>query len=104
LHEKSEALPTFKSFKIRVEKEAGTFITCHRTDRGGEFTSKEFSDFCTQEGISKQVTAAYTPRQNGITEWKNRTIMNIVLVILHEKQVPKPLWPRSSTMVCVCSK
>jgi len=64
LHEKSEALPTFKNFKIRVEKEVGTFITCLRTDRGGELSLKEFSDFCTQEGISRQLTAAYTPQQN----------------------------------------
>jgi len=95
LHEKSEALSTFKSFKIRVEKEVGTFITCLRTDRGGEFTSKEFSDFCTQEGISRQLIAAYTPQQNGIAERKNRTIMNVVRAVLHEKQVPKPFWPEA---------
>jgi len=49
LHEKSEALPTFKSFKICMEKEAGAFVTCLKTNRGGEFTSKEFADFCTQQ-------------------------------------------------------
>lgn len=42
LHEKSEAFTTFKFFKISVEKEIGAFITCLRTDRGGEFTSNEF--------------------------------------------------------------
>jgi len=78
LHEKSEALKTFKNFKAFVEKEAGTPIVCLRTDRGGEFTSKEFTDFCTHQGISRQLTAAYTPQQNGVAERKNRTIMNAV--------------------------
>ncbi|XP_027368846.1 uncharacterized protein LOC113874831 [Abrus precatorius] len=76
LHKKFEALTVFKSFKICVEKEAGAFITCLRTDRGGEFTFKKFVDFCTQQDISRQLTATYTPQQNGVAERKNRTIMN----------------------------
>lgn len=46
LHEKSEAFITFKHFKANVKKEIGAFITCLRTDRGGEFTSNEFGEFC----------------------------------------------------------
>ncbi|RDX85071.1 hypothetical protein CR513_33793, partial [Mucuna pruriens] len=64
LHEKSKAFDMFKKFKACVEKEVGAFITCLRTDRGGEFTSKEFEDFCKDQGISRQLTAAYTPQQN----------------------------------------
>ena len=66
-----------------------------RTDRGGEFTSKEFTDFCIHHGISRQLTATYTPQQNGIAERKNRTIMNAVRAVLHEKQVPKSFWPEA---------
>ncbi|RVX05780.1 Retrovirus-related Pol polyprotein from transposon TNT 1-94 [Vitis vinifera] len=45
--------------------------------RGGEFTSHEFNVFCKANGISRQLTAVYTPQQNGVVERKNRTIMNI---------------------------
>ena len=43
-------------------------------------------------GISRQLTATYTPQQNGVVERKNRTIMNMVRSILSEKQVPKNFW------------
>jgi len=95
LYEKSEAFKVFKNFKACVKKESGTYIICLRTDRGGEFTSKEFTDFCTHHGISRQLTAAYTPQQNGVAKRKNNTIMNAVRAVLHEKQVPKSFWPEA---------
>ncbi|PRQ17740.1 putative RNA-directed DNA polymerase [Rosa chinensis] len=95
LNEKSQAFTTFKSFKCLVEKETGDYIQCLRTDRGGEFTSQEFNTFCSTHGISRQLTAAYTPQQNGVAERKNRTIMNMVRSMLSEKQVPKVFWPEA---------
>lgn len=95
LVEKSEAFDIFVSFKNRVEKEMGTFIKCLRTDRGGEFMSQEFTGFCKESGISRQLTAAHTPQQNGVAERKNRTIMNMVRCMLYEKNVPKNFWPEA---------
>ncbi|XP_071705208.1 uncharacterized protein [Rutidosis leptorrhynchoides] len=95
LKEKSEALHHFKVFKARVEKEADTFIKCLRTDRGGEFNSTEFNEFCKLNGIKRQLTTAYTPQQNGVAERKNRTIMNLVRSIMIEKDVPKTFWPEA---------
>ena len=89
LVEKSEAFAVFKSFKIYVEKETSSFIKCLRTDRGGEFTSEEFANFCKENGIRRQLTAAYTPQQNGVAEHKNRTIMNMVRSMLLAKNIPK---------------
>ena len=60
--------------------------------RGGQFTSHEFNNFCKTNGISRQLTAAYIPQQNGVAKRKNRTIMNMVRSILSDKQVPKNLW------------
>lgn len=96
LNEKSEAFTTFKSFKASVEKEVGEQITCLRTDRGGEFNSSEFGEFCRAQGINRQLTAAYTPQQNGVAERKNRTIMNAVRSMLSERQVPKIFWSEAT--------
>nr|KYP40697.1 Retrovirus-related Pol polyprotein from transposon TNT 1-94 [Cajanus cajan] len=49
-----------------------------RSDRGGEYNSQEFINYYEEHGIQKQLKAAYTPQQNGISERKNRTIMNMV--------------------------
>ncbi|GKU94075.1 hypothetical protein SLEP1_g7612 [Rubroshorea leprosula] len=41
-------------------------------DRGGEFNSKEFVDFCEFDGIKRQLTAAYTPQQNGVYQKRSK--------------------------------
>ena len=78
-----------------MEKESGATIGCLRTDRGGEFTSNEFREFGENHGIKRQLTAAFTPQQNGVAERKNRTIMNAVRTVLNERQVPKVFWPEA---------
>ncbi|KAI5316393.1 hypothetical protein L3X38_036100 [Prunus dulcis] len=95
LVEKSEAFVVFKNYKARVEKETGAYIRALRTDRGGEFTSQEFTNFCSVNGIRRQLTAAYTPQQNGVAERKNRTIMNMVRSMLSGKHIPKTFWPEA---------
>ncbi|OIW17186.1 hypothetical protein TanjilG_18141 [Lupinus angustifolius] len=92
LCEKSEAFGVFKIFKQHVEKESGDFIKCLRTDRGGEFTSLEFNNFCRENGIKRQLTTAYTTPQNGVAERNDRAIMNMVRSMLSEKEVPKVFW------------
>ncbi|CAM8991569.1 unnamed protein product [Rhodiola kirilowii] len=96
---KSETLSYFKLYKSHVEKESGAMITGLRTDRGGEFTSNEFRCFCEEAGIKRQLTAAFTPQQNGVAERKNRTIMNMVRSILNEKNMPKSYWPEATKWV-----
>ncbi|GKA00598.1 retrovirus-related pol polyprotein from transposon TNT 1-94, partial [Tanacetum coccineum] len=61
LVEKSEAFVVFKQYKNRVKKEYGLAIKGLSTDRGGEFTSHKFTNFCTKNGIRRQLTAAYAP-------------------------------------------
>ena len=95
LQEKSEALPAFKSFKALAENETGRTIKILRSDRGGEYNSKDFESFCALHGIRRQLTTAYTPQQNGVSERKNRTILNMVRSMLAKSLVPKVFWPEA---------
>jgi len=97
--EKSEALTIFKSFKAIVEKEARSLICCLRTDRGGEFTSQEFNEFCKIQGIKRQLTTAYTPQQNGVVERRNQTIMNMVRNTLSNQKMPKEFWAEGAKWI-----
>ncbi|KAK8936281.1 hypothetical protein KSP39_PZI013961 [Platanthera zijinensis] len=92
LQHKSEAFARFKEFKILVEKESGRFLKKLRTDRGGEFTSKEFNSYCQQEGIHRELTCPQTPEQNGVVERRNRTIMERVRAMLLHHKVPPEFW------------
>ncbi|MCI05982.1 retrovirus-related pol polyprotein from transposon tnt 1-94, partial [Trifolium medium] len=47
------------------------------------------------EGIKRQLTAAYTPQQNGVSERKNRTLLNTVRSMISAKGVPKQFWPEA---------
>eukprot|EP00253_Pinus_taeda_P029320 PITA_29320 len=74
LKHKDEAFEKFKAFKSLVENESDQKIKCLRSDRGGEFTSDEFFDFCEEHQIKRQFSTARTPQQNGVVERMNRTI------------------------------
>ena len=92
LKSKSDALTEFKRFKALAEAEQDTHIKGLRSDRGGEFTSEAFADFCTSQGIKRQLTMPYLPQQNGVVERRNRTILSLVCSMLKEKSLPWELW------------
>lgn len=81
---KDEALSMFKVFKARVERSSKSKVEVLRTDRGGEFTSKEFVSYCEIQGIARHYTAPYTPQQNGVVERRNRTIVEMARGCLKE--------------------
>ena len=78
LKQKSEVFEVFKKFKAAVENESCQKIKAMRSDRGGEFTSKEFKEFCEANGIRRPLTVPRSPQQNGVAERKNRTILDMV--------------------------
>jgi transposase InsO family protein len=77
LKNKLEAFENFKIYKEMVENEMDSRIKCLILDNGGEFTSKEFMDYCRNHGIKRQFFVARTPQQNGVVERKNRTVQEM---------------------------
>lgn len=75
-----------------VENQSGYNIKVLRTDRGGEFVSKEFNQFCEENGIHRELTAPYTPEQNGVAERKNQTIMEMARSMLQARKVSNHFW------------
>lgn len=63
-----------------------------RSNRGGEFCSKDFEAFCNEQGILRHYTALYTPQKNGVVELRNRTIVAMARSILKKRHVPTILW------------
>ena len=92
LHSKDEALNSFKTYKAEVENQLEKKIKVIRSDRGGEYESAAFSDFCAQNGIVHQTTAPYTPQQNGVAERKNRTLKEMINSMLNSSGLPHNLW------------
>ena len=105
MQQKSQVFDIFKKFKSRVEKQSGHYIKTIRSDRGKEYTSNEFNKFCEDEGMEHQLTVGYAPEQNGVSERKNRTVMEAARAMLLEKGLPKRFWAEAvSTAVYLLNR
>jgi hypothetical protein len=78
-----------------VEKESGKQLKALRSDNGGEYISNEFKDFCSKEGIRRELIAPHKPHQNGVVERKNRTIVGAARAMLHDQGLPMHLWAKA---------
>ncbi|UYV60728.1 hypothetical protein LAZ67_1002045 [Cordylochernes scorpioides] len=92
IRHKSDVLEKFKEFVKRVRTETGNKIKRFRTDNGTEFLNKNFSDYLKSLGIVHELTAPYTPEQNGISQRDNRTIVESARCLLHGRKMPLELW------------
>ena len=70
-----------------VENEVEMKIKCLRLDNGGEFISKEFYNYCEENGIRRHFSATYTPQQNGVVERKNRSVQEMARTMLNDSKV-----------------
>nr|GEU85354.1 hypothetical protein [Tanacetum cinerariifolium] len=81
--------------KKMIEESSGYKVKTLRTDHGGEFTSKEFANFCEENGIVRHLTAPYSPQQNGVVERRNRTVMEMARSLLKGRNVPGEFWGKA---------
>jgi hypothetical protein len=92
LKAKSEVFTRFQVFRALVENQSGKKIKVLRSDNGGEYSSRQFVDFCAQHGSRRQMTVPYNPQQNGVAERKNRAITGAARSMLHDQSLPLYLW------------
>jgi transposase InsO family protein len=63
-----------------------------RSDNDGEYTSKEFLDYCAAIGINKELIVPYNPQYNGVVRINNRTIVRAAHAMMHDQGLPFFLW------------
>jgi hypothetical protein len=96
---KSDTLEAFR--KVRAEFEScGHVIKKLHSDRGGEFKSTDFTDYCQTSRIKQTFTSPYSPEQNGVAERAWRTLMESVRCMLLESKSPKSLWIAALDTAC----
>ncbi|KAK1626565.1 hypothetical protein QYE76_000880 [Lolium multiflorum] len=74
---KSETFEKFKEFQSEVENQRNKKIKFLRSDRGGEYLSYEFGMHLKKCGILSQLTPPGTPQRNGVSERRNRTLLDM---------------------------
>ena len=65
LKHKNKKFDAFKAYKAWAEHQLGTTLKCIRTDRGGEFMSKEQKAYLTENRIEHQTSMPDSLQQNG---------------------------------------
>jgi transposase InsO family protein len=94
LKSKGEVFHYFKIYKSELENQLERKIKRVRSDRGREYFSNEFFEFCAEHGIIHERTPPYSPESNGIAERKNRTLTDLVDAMLETAGLSKEWWVR----------
>ena len=78
MRHKSDSFEMFKRYRNEVEKQTRKEIKILRSDRGGEYLSSEFLTYLEENGILSQWTPPMTPQLNGVSERRNRTLLDMI--------------------------
>ncbi|CAL8141056.1 unnamed protein product [Prunus armeniaca] len=63
-----------------------------QTDNGGEYVNNTLASFFRAQGIIHQTTTSFTPQQNGVSERKNRQLLEVARSLMLDISVPHHLW------------
>lgn len=76
-----------------------------RSDNGTEFVNNKMSNLFSSLGIIHQTTCVYTPQQNGISERKQRHLLNVARGLLFQSGIPLSMWPECIlTAACLINR
>nr|GEY46936.1 putative ribonuclease H-like domain-containing protein [Tanacetum cinerariifolium] len=93
---KDETLAILKKFITEIENLVDKKVKVIRSDNETEFKNSVLNDFCVMKGIKREFSVARTPQQNGVTEKRNRTLIEaartMVLVVTPYNKTPYELF------------
>ena len=92
IEHKNEVFDAFKRLHKLVKNKFKSNIATLRSDRGGEYLNHNFSNYLIDQGIHHEMSASYTPQQNGVSEAFNRVILQTVRTMLVHSGLPSNLW------------
>ncbi|KAA0068166.1 Beta-galactosidase [Cucumis melo var. makuwa] len=90
--DKFEVSSIFQNFYHTIETQFYTKIAILRSHNGREFQNHNLNEFLASKGIVHQTSCAYTPQQNGVTERKNRHVVEVAHSLILSTSLPLYLW------------
>jgi len=82
LNDKGDTYDIFKKFLTRAENEFDLKVKKVRSHNGSEFRNTRVEELCDDKGIKHEFSSKYTPKQNGLVERKNRTLIDMIRSML----------------------
>lgn len=89
---KHEVPICFENFHNLVKNHFSSNICILRSDNGTEYTSNIMTNYLSAHGILHQTSCVGTPQQNGVSERKNRDLLEKTRALMLQANVPKCYW------------
>nr|GEV11424.1 uncharacterized mitochondrial protein AtMg00810-like [Tanacetum cinerariifolium] len=97
---KDETFEILKNFITGIENQIDQKVKTIRSDNGTEFKNRIMNEFYEMKGIMREFSVARTPQQNGITERKNRTLIEAARTMLADSKLPTTFWTEAVNTAC----
>jgi transposase InsO family protein len=95
---KDEAPVVIRHIQAAAKRKSGKQLRALCTDRGGKFTTAHFHKYFTELGVRWELTAPYTPQQNGVIKRRNQTVVRTARSMLKAKNLPGIFWGEAVTV------
>nr|GEV94736.1 retrovirus-related Pol polyprotein from transposon TNT 1-94 [Tanacetum cinerariifolium] len=100
LRSKDETPEVLIDFLKLVQRGLHAQVRTVRTDKGTEFLNKTLHVYFAAERIDHQTSVAQTPKQNGVVERRNRTLVEAARIMLSAAKVPMFFWAEAIATAC----
>nr|GEX12736.1 putative ribonuclease H-like domain-containing protein [Tanacetum cinerariifolium] len=97
---KDETSSILKTFVTGLENQLSLKVKVIRSDNRTEFKNSDLDKFYEIKGIKMEFSVPTTPQQNGITERKNRTLIEAARTMLVDSLLPIPFWAEAVNTAC----
>nr|KAJ0208804.1 hypothetical protein LSAT_V11C400202500 [Lactuca sativa] len=100
LKKKSHAAQEIISLIRKNETLTGLKVKQLRSDHGTEFRNSTLEEICDHKGIGQNFSAPRTPQQNGVTERRNRTLIEAGRTLMIHAGLPMSFWAKAVNTAC----
>ncbi|KAJ9542162.1 hypothetical protein OSB04_028668 [Centaurea solstitialis] len=87
-------------FVRKMERLNNLTVRSIRSDHGTEFKNSTLETFFDRKGISQNFSSVRTPRQNGVAERRNRTLIKAARSMLSEANLATQFWAEAVNTAC----
>ncbi|GJY17285.1 retrovirus-related pol polyprotein from transposon TNT 1-94 [Tanacetum coccineum] len=89
-----------KDFLTMIQRNLQALVIFVRTDRGTELLNKTLHAFFKKEGIKNQTSTPQTPKQNGVVERRNCTLVEAARMMLSASKLSLFFWAEAIATAC----
>ena len=97
---KSDTAEELINFVKLIEVQLRTPVRKIRSDNGTEFVNYTLDSFLRNKGIDHNLSAPYTPQQNGVVERRNRTLVESARAMLNFAHLSLYFWAEAVQTAC----